>query len=165
MLLKLAAVMTLESYLDADSTSCVDDRDSTSGYVVFFFGGNLNFWSAKKQHLVARSSTESEFRALANVVAEIKWITSLLNELHVKMPYYPVIWVDNQSVIALAANLVFHARSKHIEMDLYFVRDQILSVRYVLSLDLIANVLTKSLSTNISTISSSNFKQLQPLYV
>uniref|UniRef100_A0A803Q2C8 Uncharacterized protein n=1 Tax=Cannabis sativa TaxID=3483 RepID=A0A803Q2C8_CANSA len=83
--------------------------------------------NSQKQHVVARSSTESEFRALAYAAAELMWIQSLLQELHVSVLHSPIIWVDNQSATALAPNLVFHARSKHIEIDLHFVRDQIVT--------------------------------------
>lgn len=65
------------------------------------------------------------------------------------LPAPPVLWVDNQGAAALAANPVFHARSKHIEIDLHFVRDQLLagdlSVRYVPFVDQTAEILTKDL--------------------
>ncbi|KAM6586682.1 hypothetical protein CsatA_009287 [Cannabis sativa] len=113
---------------------------------------NLISWSAKKQQVVARSSTESEFRALANTAAKIKWLHSVLHELQVHLPAAPIIWVDNQRAASLAANPVFHARSKHIEIDLHFVRDQILAkeieVRYVPSIDQMADILTKTLFTD-----------------
>ncbi|KAK6145621.1 hypothetical protein DH2020_022441 [Rehmannia glutinosa] len=61
---------TLECYADTDWTSCVDDRRSTSGFCVFL-GLNIISWSSKKQHVVARSSTESEYRALALATTEV----------------------------------------------------------------------------------------------
>ncbi|XP_071727199.1 secreted RxLR effector protein 161-like [Rutidosis leptorrhynchoides] len=64
-------------YSDADWARCIETRRSTYGYSIFL-GGNLVSWSAKKQPTVARSSCESEYRAMANTAAEILWLTHLL---------------------------------------------------------------------------------------
>uniref|UniRef100_A0A803P0Q5 Reverse transcriptase Ty1/copia-type domain-containing protein n=1 Tax=Cannabis sativa TaxID=3483 RepID=A0A803P0Q5_CANSA len=120
--------------------------------LVVSFDCNLISWFAKKQQVVTRSSIESKIYSLANTIAELRWITFLYTELHITLNHCPVIWVDNQSAAALAANLVFHARSKHIEIDLHFMRDQILimqlSVRYVPTHDQVADILKKSLPTD-----------------
>jgi hypothetical protein len=64
---------------------CVDDRRSTGGFVVFL-GSNLVSWSARKQPTVSRSSTEAEYKVIANVVVEIMWIQTLLDELGILHP-------------------------------------------------------------------------------
>ena len=67
-------------FTDADYASYPDDRRSTSGYYVYL-GGNLISWSLKKQSVVARSSIESEYRALAHVTTKVIWLKSLTIEL------------------------------------------------------------------------------------
>ena len=109
-------------------------------------------WSSKKQQVVSRSSTESEYRALAHVAVEISWIESLLNELEFPLILPSVTWCDNLSASALASNPVFHARTKHIEIDIHYVRDKVLQkqleVRYIPSHDQLADFLTKGLSNS-----------------
>ncbi|XP_062093531.1 uncharacterized mitochondrial protein AtMg00810-like [Humulus lupulus] len=138
--------LSLIGFSDADWACCPDDRKSVAGYCVYF-GESLISWSSKKQTVVARSSTESEYRALALLAAELAWLQSLLAEMRFEMSN---IWCDNLSASALANNPVYHGRTKHIELDVHFVRDKILQkqleIRYVHSHDQIADCLTKGLT-------------------
>jgi hypothetical protein len=70
--------LNVEGYCDADWASCVDDRQSTSGYCMFV-GGNLVSWQSKKQSVVSQSTTEAEYRAMALGVCEILWVRNLLS--------------------------------------------------------------------------------------
>uniref|UniRef100_A0A803PEH4 Integrase catalytic domain-containing protein n=1 Tax=Cannabis sativa TaxID=3483 RepID=A0A803PEH4_CANSA len=141
--------LSITGFSDADWACCPDDSRSVAGYCVYL-GDTLVSWSSKKQVVVSRSSTESEYRALAHVAAEISWIESLLKELNFPFLSPSVTWYDNLSASALAANPVFHARTKHIEIDAHYVRDKVLQkqleIRYIPSHDQIADCLTKGLS-------------------
>ena len=123
--LRHSSCLNLVSFCDADWATDPDDRRSTSEYCVFL-GANLVSWSSKKQHTISRSSTEAEYRSLANVTAELSWIVSLLGELKAKSEKVPVVCCDNLSTVQLAANPVLHAQTKHVELDLYFVRENFL---------------------------------------
>ncbi|KAL2506906.1 cysteine-rich RLK (RECEPTOR-like protein kinase) 8 [Abeliophyllum distichum] len=140
--------MNIVAYGDADWASCPDDRKSTVGYCVYL-GDNLISWSSKKQQVVARSSTEAEYRALAHTTAEITWVQSLLDELKITQTEIPRIWCDNLGASALASNPVYHARTKHIELDIHFVIDKVLAkqlvIDYVPTADQTADILTKPL--------------------
>lgn len=142
--------MLIEAYSDADWASSIDDRKSTGGYCVML-GGNLLTWSSKKQAVVSRSSAESEYRALADTAADIMWLHSLLQELGIAHESPSLLWCDNVSAAALAANPVFHARTKHIEIDVHFIREKVLKkeidVRFIPSEDQPADLFTKPLSS------------------
>ena len=89
-----------------------------------FLGENLISWSARKQATVSRSSTEAEYKSHANATAEMIWIQKLLVELGVPHPQARL-WCDNLGAKYLSANPVFHARTKHIEIDFHFVRERV----------------------------------------
>ncbi|GKV11763.1 hypothetical protein SLEP1_g22986 [Rubroshorea leprosula] len=143
------SLLSLHMFTDADWAGCVDTRQSVSSYCLFL-GNSLISWSSKKQHTVARSSAEAEYRALANATAEVLWVRQLLFELYTFLPTAPVLFCDNLSAIYLSLNPIQHQRSKHIEIDIHFVREKIaygiLSIRHVSSYFQRADVLTKALS-------------------
>jgi hypothetical protein len=144
-----AAAPCLTTYSDADWAGNIDDRTSTSAYITFL-GCNPISWSSKKQRAVARSSTEAEYRALANGASETLWLLALFHELGFPLTVPPSLLCDNLGATHLSFNPVQHSRMKHIQIDLHFVRDQvqkgILHVRHVHTQDQLADLLTKPLS-------------------
>jgi histone deacetylase 1/2 len=114
-----------------------------------FFGPNSISWSAKKQATVSRSSTEAEYKSVANATAEVVWMESLLAKLGVQLTQTPCLWCDNLGATYLSANPIFHAGAKHIKIDFHFVRERVLrkqlKIRLIPSKDQVADSFTKPL--------------------
>ncbi|CAL8167761.1 unnamed protein product [Prunus armeniaca] len=139
---------SLIGYCDADWVGDPNSRRSTLRYVVFL-GNNPVSWSSLKQSSFSRSSTEVEYRALANCAADIAWTRHILQDLHVFFPKAPTLYSDNLSALALSSNPVFHSQIKHLELDFHFIREQVqrrdLVVQYVQTEEQIADIFTKGL--------------------
>lgn len=141
--------LSLQAFSDADWTGDSDDFVSTNAFILYL-GSTPIAWSSKKQSGVARSSTEAEYRAVANTAAELKWRGSLLRELGITLTHPPAVFCDNVGATYLSVNPVFHSLMKHLTLDFHFVRENVrsgsLRVTHVSTKDQLADALTKPLS-------------------
>ncbi|RVW73210.1 Retrovirus-related Pol polyprotein from transposon RE2 [Vitis vinifera] len=147
-LLRADSDLSLQGWCDSDWAACPVTRRSLSGWLVFL-GQSPISWKTKKQHIVSRSSAEAEYRAMAAVTCELKWLKGLLLSLGVHNPKAIKLFCDSQSALHMAKNPVFHERTKHIEVDCHFVRDAItdglIAPSYVPTVTQLADIFTKAL--------------------
>ncbi|POM74328.1 Integrase catalytic core protein [Phytophthora palmivora] len=132
----------LTAYSDADWTGNRDDRRSVSGVMLMMCGAPV-VWRSKFQKTVALSSTEAEYMALSDCIKEV--------DIGAEQHGPTVIYEDNQGAMALAKNVGYQARTKHIDIRYHFIRGKIASgevkLTYEESKSQLADFLTKGLST------------------
>ncbi|GKB99374.1 ribonuclease H-like domain-containing protein [Tanacetum coccineum] len=117
---------SLEAFVDADWAKCIITRKSVTGFCIKL-NGSLVSWKSKKQNTLSKSTVEAEYRAMASVTLEIVWILKILKDLNWEHFMPVALFCDSQDAIKIAANPVFHERTKHLEIDLHFVRENFLS--------------------------------------
>jgi len=137
----------LETFCDADYAGDVDNRRSTTGYVILY-GTSPISWCTRRQPIVALSSTEAEYISAAECVKELLFLKTLLQEL-TNEDVEANLHMDNQSAMTLMRNGVFNRRSKHIDVRYHFLSENIkkgkIKLSYVPSSENLADVFTKPL--------------------
>jgi hypothetical protein len=142
--------LILQAFCDSDWAGNPNDRRSTTG-IDIVLGSSLISWTAKKQTVVARSSIEAEYHAMALATTDLFWLRMLFKDLGIPLFSTPRLWCDNIGALALASNPVYHARTKHIEVDYHFIREKVLngdiSIKYISTHDQLADIFTKGLNS------------------
>ncbi|KAJ0936639.1 putative RNA-directed DNA polymerase [Helianthus annuus] len=146
--LRRDSTLDIRAFSDSDWGGINDGGRSTTAYLIYL-GSNIISWKSSRQKSVSRSSTEAEYKAVANAAAEISWVRNLLVELGIKRLNTPRLFCDNTGATYLCSNPVYHSRMKHVALDYHFVREQVnnglLRVLHVSSKDQLADALTKPL--------------------
>ncbi|KAJ0726306.1 putative RNA-directed DNA polymerase [Helianthus annuus] len=144
--------LKIQGYTDADWAGDKRGRRSTSGYFTLV-GGNLVTWRSKKQKVVALSRAEAEFRGIARGLTEILWIRKLLTEVAFPPTEPTRIMCDNKAAIQISENPVQYNRTKHVEVDIHFIKEKLesgmLELPFVRSEDQLADILTKAVNERI----------------
>ncbi|CAK9821231.1 Retrovirus-related Pol polyprotein from transposon TNT 1-94 [Anthophora plagiata] len=139
--------LEISGFTDADYAGCITTRKSRSGFVFILNGGPIT-WSSQLQKVVALSTTESEYIALAHGVKDAIWLRRMLNELDIPCNSVSV-YVDNQAAIKIASNSENHKRSKHIDVKYHFTREVVnrgeIEIKYIQSKEQLADIFTKPL--------------------
>ena len=119
-LLLAATPHTLHGFSDVDWVGNLDDRTSTSAFLIFL-GANPISWSSKKQRTGTHSSIEAEYRAIAVAAVELQWVKSLLSKLLILVQSSPTLFSDNLGATYLSANPVLHFLMKHFAIDYHYL--------------------------------------------
>jgi histone deacetylase 1/2 len=118
-----ANVPALYGFTDASYADCPDTCKSTIGYV-FYFHGAIISWFSKLHTFVTTCTNHSEYAALAQGAKEAQWLVYLFEQLAPKSKHTPMpLFTDNSGVISLVFNPVDHQSNKHIRISCHFARE------------------------------------------
>lgn len=149
--LSATSSLSLAGYTDSDWAGCPTTRRSTTGYFTMLGNSHIS-WKSKKQPTISLSSAEAEYHALAKLTSELQWLHYLFTDLRVAIPKPIRVYCHNQAAIHISENPVFHERTKHIEIDCYFVREKLLSglikPTHIPSTEQLADLFTKPLGVD-----------------
>ena len=138
--------LNFRMFVDADFAN-LDNAKSVSGYASLI-GGGCATWSAKKQPIVALSTTEAEYIALTHGAKKLTWLRKLLSDLGEDMSQEIPLYCDNLGAITISKDNSYHARTKHINIRYHYIRQLIAShevdLTHVASKDNAADIFTKS---------------------
>ena len=113
----------MKAYTDADYAMCVDTRKSTSRVVIILNKGPI-LWLSRKQGVVTDSTTYAEYVAMHDGAREVVWLRRILDDLGVSQQQPTPLFCDNTAARKLATGESFNGRSKHIEIDYHYTREQ-----------------------------------------
>ena len=113
----------LRGYVDLDYARDLDRRRSLTGYIFMLNGCTVN-WKATLQSVVALSTTEVEYIAATEAVKEALWLKGLVAELGLSKKSVPI-HCDSSSAIHLSKNPAHHEKTKHIDIKLHFIRNEV----------------------------------------
>ena len=141
--------LRLVSYTDASFGANPNNRKSTTGYLFFLGGAPISFGS-KTQSLTAQSTVESELQALSYGAREAVYLSNFLTELGLKDSSQVPIRSDSTGALSVAGNIMFSARTKHIALRYFFVRELVkknkITLHYTPTKQMLADIATKHLS-------------------
>lgn len=139
--------LRLEGYVDSSYGSDKLDRRSVTGYV-FLLNGSPISWASKRQSTIALSTTEAEYYAAVHASREAVWLRRLLEDLGYPQSEPTILHEDSQGCIAMTKNPVFHARTKHIDIQCHWIREKVkdreVELKYMDTNQQAADMLTKA---------------------
>lgn len=147
---KCSSDLSIRTYYNFDWAFCSITRKSVIGFCIFV-GSNMVSYKSKKQSTIFKSSAEAEYRAMAQTYCVIVWIVGILSNLKV-VGFGPTdLYCNDKATIHIAANHIFHDRTKQIEIDCHLIKNYlsngIISTKFTTFDTQLANVFTRTLSS------------------
>lgn len=149
LLMSSARKDVLTAHFNVDWAACAFSRRSITGFTIKL-GDSLVYWKSKKQSVLSRSLAESEYISLASIIVELTWLIGLIKDLQISLQLPVTIFSDNKTTLQMAANPVYHDRTKHIGIDYHSVREKIqqtlIKTEYLSTQDQPVDIFSKGLT-------------------